>query len=326
MTIRENWVDWAKSIGIYLVVFGHAFYPTEGYGCDVKNFVYAFHMPLFFFLSGYLFKKRDSFFCFLKKNVKSLVVPYIFFNVLCCLMDFLLISDVQFHKKAVEDFLFGGGHSYSGASWFLLSLFFVRLIAFVSLSGKMWLQYVILIMTVVVAYCLPSPLYWGLGACFMAYPFFYVGNVFKRFVLFSKKNVINFFMGCVSLMVVFALNIIMGPVSIHSLQFGEVPALYYVEGFAGIMMVCSLCRLVDKFSNRFVDIFSSGSIVIMGLHGSVFFYVNAVARRFSSAFADDFNNVLFAFVKAAMILFLLYYPTIFLQKHAAMFIGNRSKR
>lgn len=326
MNSRENWVDWAKTVGIYLVVFGHVFFPTDAYGCEIKNFVYAFHMPLFFFLSGYLFKKKEGFFCFAKKNVKSLIVPYIFFNVLCCLLDLPLISDVQFHKNAVADFLIGGGHSYSGASWFLLSLFFVRLLAYITVERNIWHQFSIFAVSIFVAYLLPFPLYWGIGACFMAYPFFYVGYIFKKYAFFSKKVQWNFCVGCLSLVSLLLLNRIVGPVSIHSLQFGKVPSLYYIEGFVGVIMVSVFCRLVDNYSNVFIGIFSSGSIVIMGLHGSMFFYVNALSRRISPLFADDWSNFFFALIKSAVILVLLYYPIIFLQKHAAMFIGNRSKK
>ncbi|WP_139258102.1 hypothetical protein [Fibrobacter sp. UWH4] len=67
MNSRESWVDWAKTVGIYLVVFGHAFFPTDGYGCEVKNFVYAFHMPLFFSCLVICLRRKMAFFVSLKK-------------------------------------------------------------------------------------------------------------------------------------------------------------------------------------------------------------------------------------------------------------------
>jgi fucose 4-O-acetylase-like acetyltransferase len=61
--IHETWPDIAKGIGILLVVYGHVARGVEKAGLPIdKNFfevldalVYAFHMPLFFFVSGYLF-------------------------------------------------------------------------------------------------------------------------------------------------------------------------------------------------------------------------------------------------------------------------------
>lgn len=52
---RIDYLDIAKGIGILSVIIGHTF--------DVQylsNFLYSFHMPLFFVLSGYFFKEKDT--------------------------------------------------------------------------------------------------------------------------------------------------------------------------------------------------------------------------------------------------------------------------
>ncbi|EPJ4139137.1 acyltransferase family protein [Klebsiella pneumoniae] len=61
--MRETWVDYAKGIGIILVVFGHANRGLYSSGIYISpeiyhyldNVIYSFHMPLFFFLSGLFF-------------------------------------------------------------------------------------------------------------------------------------------------------------------------------------------------------------------------------------------------------------------------------
>ncbi|PZU56918.1 MAG: glycosyl transferase [Sphingobium sp.] len=50
---RLDWVDAARGIGIVAVVVGHVW--TRG---ALRDAVYSFHMPLFFLLSGYLFRAR----------------------------------------------------------------------------------------------------------------------------------------------------------------------------------------------------------------------------------------------------------------------------
>lgn len=49
------WIDRLKAIGIVLVVLGHAVDGTL-----LHEVIYSFHMPLFFFASGYLFSARDA--------------------------------------------------------------------------------------------------------------------------------------------------------------------------------------------------------------------------------------------------------------------------
>ena len=79
---RINWIDWAKVFAIYLVALGHLLSKTgsEGY---IFNFIYSFHMPFFFFISGYLFRiKENGLVDFLKSSFRSLLVPYILLNLI----------------------------------------------------------------------------------------------------------------------------------------------------------------------------------------------------------------------------------------------------
>lgn len=63
---RESWVDYAKGIGIILVVYGHVARGLFNSGISVPlnlyhlldSIVNTFHMPLFFFLSGLFFINR----------------------------------------------------------------------------------------------------------------------------------------------------------------------------------------------------------------------------------------------------------------------------
>jgi fucose 4-O-acetylase-like acetyltransferase len=78
MKYRLDWLDAAKGLGILLVTLGHTDIPSQ-----LKTYIYTFHMPLFFFLSGYLFtlKKFPNLKVFLSKRTKSLVLPYLCFSL-----------------------------------------------------------------------------------------------------------------------------------------------------------------------------------------------------------------------------------------------------
>lgn len=77
---RIKSIDIAKAIGIFLIVLGH----TLTFG-NLRKFVYAFHVPLFFFLSGICFSKKDNI-TFLKKKIKSLYFPYIIMSIISILI------------------------------------------------------------------------------------------------------------------------------------------------------------------------------------------------------------------------------------------------
>ena len=76
----------AQLIGCILVIIGHSIpldweIPNMIYTLDV--FLYTFHMPLFFLMSGPLYKadRYPSFILSLKKRIYSLLVPYVFFSI-----------------------------------------------------------------------------------------------------------------------------------------------------------------------------------------------------------------------------------------------------
>ena len=61
---REFWIDSLKGFSIILVVLGHviggyqrrgSFASSQPVFHDIYNFIYSFHMPLFFIISGFLF-------------------------------------------------------------------------------------------------------------------------------------------------------------------------------------------------------------------------------------------------------------------------------
>lgn len=66
-----TFIDWMKAIGMFSIVLGHFFPPT------IQYFTYAFSVQLFFFVSGFLFKKCSDSRTFWSKNVQGLIVPYL---------------------------------------------------------------------------------------------------------------------------------------------------------------------------------------------------------------------------------------------------------
>lgn len=88
---RMNYVDMAYFIGIVLVVWGHS-HPisSDWWGTwysDLNAFIYSFHIPLFFFIGGYLmvFSKSIDELGFRKwaaEKLKKFLVPYLVLTVL----------------------------------------------------------------------------------------------------------------------------------------------------------------------------------------------------------------------------------------------------
>jgi acyltransferase len=93
-------LDFLKGIGIVLVVLGHCFttaLETEYYSIRIlKDFIYTFHMPLFFIVSGYLQGLRPYSINKLKKfsthQIRKLFLPYIAWSFVLYIFYYFLNS------------------------------------------------------------------------------------------------------------------------------------------------------------------------------------------------------------------------------------------
>ena len=130
------WIYWAKTIGIFLVLWGHNFPPHV-----ILSWIFSFHMPLFFFISGYLAKNKHTiaFRPYVKKYAYSLLLPYIclgFLAYMIWLVKNLFHPGAELDSLTLWDPLWGMLYAsgmpiysliHSSALWFLPALFSVFL-------------------------------------------------------------------------------------------------------------------------------------------------------------------------------------------------------
>ena len=72
---RIVWIDQLRGLTFYTVILGHM-----SISYDFKSFIYSFHMPLFFMITGLVFNiekiNNTSFKDFLLRLVKRMLIPY----------------------------------------------------------------------------------------------------------------------------------------------------------------------------------------------------------------------------------------------------------
>lgn len=93
---RIEWIDICKGLGIFLVVIGHT--GIAKFSQTAYDWIYSFHMPLFYMLSGLVFNgvKYDTFSKFIKRRLKTLVIPYFILNtILFCIAKVLDLDNIQ---------------------------------------------------------------------------------------------------------------------------------------------------------------------------------------------------------------------------------------
>lgn len=132
-TLYYDWVDAAKGLGIIFVVLGHAIADTTQnvpiFG-KIFQIIYSFHMPLFFFLSGFcgikalqkrqLHEKET----YILERFKRLMIPYFFVGI-CYIPIKLLMADYVTKRVDISYIMLGflGGDNPNSQLWTLYVLF-----------------------------------------------------------------------------------------------------------------------------------------------------------------------------------------------------------
>lgn len=166
----------------------------------IRELIYSFHMPLFFFIGGYLYKRKPFLFS-IKKDFKRLIVPYIITGVILLCYYYALgykHNDFSTAYSKTLAILYGCGAEgiqskyfswipTSSPLWFLLALFWCKNIYNVIPKYKVPIAICIGIIAIYLQYYVINfPLCVLLGCSAMV--FYAIGNMCKERVLFERYN------------------------------------------------------------------------------------------------------------------------------------------
>ena len=120
---RLVYIDILKGIAIILVVMGHMFVPYTDYlDSTVNQMIYSVHIPLFIFLSGFVFhlsQGKHSVRITIMKRILSLLLPFFCFSAVYCIANDISYSDMLLKNEIHNGY------------WFTLVLFEIILISIV---------------------------------------------------------------------------------------------------------------------------------------------------------------------------------------------------
>lgn len=255
---RKVCLDIAKGLGIGLVVLGHL---IDYFGAEISgvySFIYLFHVPLFFFLSGMFFKREDSFRFFLKKKFIRLYVPYLLANIFFFAVEIIRIGflgdsyDGCLSWKDLIEAMIGLWPVLSMLSrptWFLLILFRVSVIyclVHMAFKGNKNLMIVVCLLVGILAAVSPIDDYM-IGQTLTALPFFSIGHFCTPgFVdnrrLFSTSS-------CIALSVLSVLSLIIlsryQATNVAVNCYGNV-LWFFTGAFVGIMLTLCVSKLLEN--------------------------------------------------------------------------------
>lgn len=258
---RIYWIDWLKVFGMVLVVYAHI--DTQSV---LNRFIFSFHMPLFFIISGFLNKHR-TFKDECKVVFKSLFIPYFILSSLLIPLCSEPVGRLLFYIStgSLENVPL-----LIRPLWFVYSLALIRL--FSSIINK---SVMACILTTILSLCLFILLYYfnfisketdffQINTTIMAFPFFMLGFYLQRYFCYIIKYKLLILILSLPF---FYFSIVNGNVNMFRCSAGNHLFLFYLN--ASFISTFFIFLFQSLFSHLYSDIIkttSMGLIVVLASH------------------------------------------------------------
>ncbi len=279
---RIVWLDYGKAIAIYLVVLAHtAIYKP------VEAFIYTFHMPFFFFMSGYLFSfdKYPSYLQFAKRRFKQLIVPYVILNLMTYLLWFFVLRKVGddaneavgvFSPLMAAAVVNAKAMVHDVPLWFLAALFVVENLYYLLYKNKKYSAIVTITLfllafvnnaynSVRLPFCIDIAL--------VATLFYRLGCVLKE----KGDKIFKPYLFVLSAVVVVAVFVFNGKVAMHTDTYNNI-FLFVAGGVAGCYFMAYLCKMLQTLfgERKIIQIIAKDTLLICAFHLIVFAVLKGV--------------------------------------------------
>lgn len=267
---RLIWLDAVKGVGIISVVMGHVL---------GLRYVYAFHMPLFFLISGYTFHLREDGFQYMKKLFFRLMVPYISFLVIINLTTYMLYD----MRLGFSSLIWGGGRlkGIFAVYWFVTVLYGALLMFNLMIKQKLIRLRWCLLCLLAIAYLLEFfklEMPWCIQVIPMAMVFMTFGYIYK----IKQKSLPNNYIIIIPIMIAIVL-----PFFSQELIIDMKYTNYGIPIFSLItstLIVYGLVLVSMKYEKSFhpLAFIGKASILIMYLHMFIYYILQHIGCSIST--------------------------------------------
>ncbi len=281
MKKRIEYFDIAKGIAMLCIIAGHL-------GHDkINQFVFTFHVPLFFLVSGYFLNDKLPVKAYAKSKAKQLMIPYVtawgFITVGTMRVVYLWMNDiwaviVSFINQVlsglygngaeIHEIYFGEGFGVFsvGAIWFLPALFFALVIVRYFME---WKHGGACILVIALLGLMGSAAAWmplSIQSGMVASSFVYLGMLARKYEIMEKKLPREIWLGTIALWVFCIL--FCGEMYLVENRFNH-GLLDYAGALAGSYVVLCFSRVLaekTRYISKGLLFFGRNSLIVMCVH------------------------------------------------------------
>ncbi|MCQ2252102.1 MAG: acyltransferase family protein [Bacteroidales bacterium] len=322
--LRHINIDILKGIGIILVILGHV---HKG---GVYGWIYSFHMPLFFILSGLFFKPSNELF-FIK--FKRIIIPYLFFAVSIYLYwRFFEVKyrhdtgGININTHCLDIFWQQSTFCFDAPLWFLPCLFLIFIVSniFFSFCNNKVLAFfmTIFFFFVINNIFVDYSCFWFKEAMF-AFPFFIIGYFASSFLSRYDSLVDRFslWLKCLFLSLLGIVFFIPNGGDMMSSAYPNGYWYYFVVAIISIICLYISCGI---FTNqKWLVWLGKNSLILMCLHMPL---VNIIKNLLSliTHFDNDYimHSLPLGIVMTMLIILILVPVCIFINKKMPWVLGK----
>lgn len=288
--VRIEWADIFRGFGILIMIMGHVI----GLGNKYSHFIHAFHMPMFFFTSGFFFqyKPENTFGQYIRKKCRNLLVPYSFFGIFHYVIWYWKFENDRSISPLLHLlFVNTEGLPIAGALWFLTALFLTNIIYFI-ITHYIKNNVIRNILVLVIAFggnvatrVLPFRMPYALDAAMVGVGLFHIGYLFRSCEgKIMIKKVMNLPKAVCLLWAVFIALLIFvnGEINMRNGEYSIIP-LFWINAIGAIIVGINISKYIVAWKNK-CKLFSAFCELIMrvGKNSIVYVCLNEIIILFVS--------------------------------------------
>lgn len=293
---RIIWIDQLRGLAFYTVILGHM-----SIGTDLKIWLYSFHMPLFFMISGLNLNvekiAKIKFSDFVLNLAKKMLVPYLWLQMFSFILRFIVSIIREDKQVPVLSFLKGilvGNNNIVGAPsnplYYVLLLFLAQvglwLVIRVSKGNKGVIGVILSLLSLVSIMLQKVDLPWHINVVPMAMLLVFVGRLLMDAYLFARDNIhrmnkLLYLTICSALFFAgYVLSRINGRISIHGNFYGRNFLLFLsCAVFTSVAIALVVMLLPESKALRFIG---ENTFFYMGVHKPLLLIFEALAGEYEN--------------------------------------------
>lgn len=293
---RYKYLDIARGIGLLLVIISHS--------CGLSSYLINYYIPLFFVVSGYIYKEGRGYGENIGRKAKRLLIPYFGYSAVLLAFYFVMGRTLEETKASAFGILYSRYCLYdttlyeenvylftvaNGAMWYLTAFFVTSLVYHLvidrCLSSRKFLTGSLAVLTVITMALskLPVLLPWSIDIACVGAIFMIVGTLFGRKEFFEQKWNHPLVIG--TLAAYLLLSMVNPGINMSTREFGVhgicSVVLFILIGISGSMLCIWLGKLIqNSLPGRALCYIGQNTIILLAFHILGLEIFEMIAQRF----------------------------------------------